>query len=142
MPVRLLGLIMIRVFGWLVRAGLGQASKDGEIMVLRHEVMVLRRQVAWPRPDWADREVLLALARLVPASLRAADWLRREPGRPAGPLLGAPQIRARTVPVNGRAALVNLSEPGRAPANADQSSPVTPVGHPCRISKSSPTQQT
>jgi hypothetical protein len=78
-PVRLLGLIVIRVFGWLVLLGLGQASKDGEIMVLRHEVVVLRRQVARPRPDWADREVLAALARLVPASLRAADCLRREP---------------------------------------------------------------
>ena len=61
MPVRLLGLIMIRVFGWLALLGLGQASKDGEIMVLRHEVMVPRRQVAPPQPDWADREVLAAL---------------------------------------------------------------------------------
>ena len=84
MPVRLLDLIMIRVFGWLVLLvllvllGRGQASKDAEIMVLRHEVMVLRRQVARPRPNWADRAVLAALARLVPASLRAADWLRRE----------------------------------------------------------------
>ena len=42
MPVRLLDLIMIRVFGWLVLLGLGQASKDAEIMVLRREVMVLR----------------------------------------------------------------------------------------------------
>src|SRR5580693_3053059 len=36
---------MIRVFGWLVLLGRSQAFKDAEIMVLRHEVMVLRRQV-------------------------------------------------------------------------------------------------
>ena len=35
MPVRLLGLIMIQVLGWLVLLGLGQASEDAEIMVLR-----------------------------------------------------------------------------------------------------------
>jgi hypothetical protein len=33
---------MIRVFGWLVPLGRGQASKDAEIMVLGHEVAVLR----------------------------------------------------------------------------------------------------
>jgi len=38
--------MMIRVFRWLVLLGRSQASKDAEIMVLRHEVMVLRRQVA------------------------------------------------------------------------------------------------
>lgn len=62
---------MIRVFGWLVLPGRSQVPKDGEIMVLRHEVMVLRRQVARPRPDWAGRAVPAARARLLPAVLRA-----------------------------------------------------------------------
>ncbi|MGW4800976.1 hypothetical protein ACWEPC_52010, partial [Nonomuraea sp. NPDC004297] len=63
MSVRLLYLTLIRVFGWLVLLGRSQASKDVEIMALRHEVAVLKRQVVRPKPDWADRALLAALAR-------------------------------------------------------------------------------
>jgi putative transposase len=65
-------LIVVRVFGWLVLLGRSQASKDAEILVLRHEMMVLRRQVARPEPDWADRAVIAALARLLPAARRGS----------------------------------------------------------------------
>ena len=70
MSFRLLYLIFIRVCGWLVLLGRSSASKNAELLVLRHEVTVLRRATPRPRLDWADRAVLAALIRLLPQSLR------------------------------------------------------------------------
>ncbi|SDZ49055.1 Integrase core domain-containing protein [Saccharopolyspora shandongensis] len=57
--------------GWLVLLGRSSASKDVELLVLRHEVAVLRRTNPKPRMGWADRAVFAALIRLLPKPLRA-----------------------------------------------------------------------
>jgi transposase InsO family protein len=65
MALWLLYLIFVRLAEWVVLLTRSRRSKDAEILVLRHQLAVLRRQVARPRPSWADRAVIAALARLL-----------------------------------------------------------------------------
>jgi putative transposase len=64
-------LIFIPLIGWFVLLARSEASKDLEILVLRHEVCVLRRQISRPKPGWADRAILAALTRGLSAWLRS-----------------------------------------------------------------------
>ena len=50
----------------LALLGRGDASKDLEILVLRHQLSVLRRQVPRPRLEPADRALLAAVSRVLP----------------------------------------------------------------------------
>ncbi len=69
MSLRLLYLIFDRFLSWLMLLGRASSSKDVELLVLRHEVAVLRRTNPKPRLDWADRAVFAALIRHLPAVL-------------------------------------------------------------------------
>ena len=67
MSVRLAYLAVLRVFGWLALLARSDRDKDAEILILRHQVAVLQRQIKTPRLSWADRAILAALARLMPS---------------------------------------------------------------------------
>jgi putative transposase len=68
MSLRFAYLAVLRVFGWLALLVRSDRAKDAEILILRHQVAVLQRQVKSPRLSWADRAVLAALARLLSRS--------------------------------------------------------------------------
>lgn len=105
MAFRLVYLTLTRVLSWLALLARSDAAKDVGILVLRHEVAVLRRSNPRPRMSWLDRAVLSALSKLLPTSLRqlrivsprtllrwhahlvTRHWTypRRGPGRPPTP---------------------------------------------------------
>src|SRR5438270_436100 len=68
--IRLMYLIFRQALAWLGLLARGAQSKNAEILVLRHEVAVLRRQVRRPRLSWADRAVFAALTQLLSQACR------------------------------------------------------------------------
>ena len=70
MALRLLYLIFSRLLDSLILLSRAPASKNLELLVLRHEVAVLRRTNPKPRLHWADRALFAALIRRLPAALR------------------------------------------------------------------------
>jgi hypothetical protein len=86
---RLAYLMLARVLSWRALLARADAAKDVELLMLRHEVAVLRRNNPRPRLTWLDRAMLNAPSRLPPAPLRQLRWCRPERCR-AGPPSSSP----------------------------------------------------
>ena len=87
MSLRLLYLIFRQVLGLVLLWCRTSSAKDIELLVLRHEVAVLRRTHPRPRLDWADRAVFAALVKRLPKKLHpdaggsTADFQRLQEAR-------------------------------------------------------------
>jgi len=114
-----------RAFGLLGLARRDAIAKDAEILGLRHQLAVLRRQVGRARFTWSDRALIALLAGLIPRQRWTAflvtpktilDWHRRlvarrwtyPHGRPGRPSLGRETVEL----------IVRFARENRAPAKS------------------------
>jgi putative transposase len=70
--------IVRRLLEFVVLLGRKDRTKELEILVLRHELSILRRQVGRPRFEMHDRILLAALSRMLPRHSWAASSVRPE----------------------------------------------------------------
>ncbi len=75
MSASLVYLLLRQVLQMLTQLARDGGAKDVELLVLRHQVAVLRRQVHRPDLEPADRVVLAALSRLLPRPRRSAFFV-------------------------------------------------------------------
>src|SRR5215212_3195537 len=121
--------MFFKLLGWLVLQARSDTSKEIEILVLRHQLAVLRRQTRRPRLSWTDRALFAALTRLLPTPRRLGllatpatilRWHRQliarrwvtEPARPGRP----------AIPAGLRALVIRLAT-ANSPASATRSAP-------------------
>jgi hypothetical protein len=122
----LLYLIFIRFCGGLVLLGRSTASKDIELLVLRHEVAVLRRASPRPRLDWADRAIFAALTRLLPQHLRMHRLVTRHTGGSARVLLEASS--SLNVMASAQAVRCDWPKAMAGKVSSDRARPMRPMG--------------
>jgi hypothetical protein len=116
MALRLIYQMFAKLLGWIVLRTRSDATKDIEILVLRHQLTVLQRRTPRPRITWTDRALIAALTRLLPVRRRLGllvtpatilRWHRQlvarrwttQPVRPGRP----------TIPAGLRALIVRLA---------------------------------
>ena len=113
MALRLIYQMLSKLLSWIVLRSRSDTSKEIELLVLRHQLAVLRRQTRRPRLTWADRALIAALTRLLPTPQRLGllitpatilRWHRQlvarrwttQPARPGRPAIPA-GVRALVV---------------------------------------------
>ena len=95
MALRLIYQKFSTLMGWIVLRTRSDISREIELLMLRHQLAVLRRQTRRPRLSWADRAVIAALTRLLPTPHRVG--LLVAPAQRAERLLPPPLRRLRLV---------------------------------------------
>jgi putative transposase len=68
--VKLIYQMFTKLLSWMVLRARSNTTNEIEILVLRHQLAVLKRRTPRPRISWTDRAVIAALARLLPAHHR------------------------------------------------------------------------
>src|SRR4051812_689004 len=126
MALRLIYQIFSKLLGWIVLRTRSDTSKDIEILVLRHQLAVLRRRTPRPRMTWTDRALIAALTRLLPVRRRLSLLVT-----PATILRWHRQLIARRWTTHPPRPARPPTPPGPPPL-APPAGPPGPPRHPCR----------